>query len=240
MAKDLENTMVGNNVYILTELSKETTNGLITQLSQWVDRIPFKNNLQLPQKPDEKDITEDTVYIIGNNNYANAYAPYDAIPENTPVLNVWINSGGGKDNVTQSFLTILNIAAAKGTIIKTYNLRQAGSNASIIAISGTKGYRYMAESAFNYIHFGDKSGHISHENEMEFVIADFKYFVNETKDIYLNKTNLTKKELQKYFNIEGSGIMSAKQCLEKGICDWVITNDGRFVNKVSDLKSKQR
>ena len=78
MAKDLENTMVGNNVYILTELSKETTNGLITQLSQWVDRLPFKNNLQLPQKPDEKDITEDTVYIIGNNNYANAYAPFFA------------------------------------------------------------------------------------------------------------------------------------------------------------------
>ena len=41
MAKDLENTMVDNNVYILTGIDAETTNGLIIQLTQWVNKIPF-------------------------------------------------------------------------------------------------------------------------------------------------------------------------------------------------------
>jgi len=240
MAKDLENTMVGNNVYILTEITNETTNGLLIQLTQWVDKLPLKNNLIVPQKPDEKDITDDTVYIIGKANSYKSYTPYEAVPNNIPVLNVWINSGGGKDNITQSVLSVFNIASAKGALIKTYNLRQAGSNASIIAVSGTPGYRYMAERAFHYIHFGNKGRQISHENEMAFAIADLKYFADETKYLYLEKTKLTKTELKGYYNIEGSGTLSAKQCLQKGLCDWVITNDGRFVNNVNELKSKQR
>lgn len=240
MANILENTMVNNNVYFLTEITNETTNGLLIHLTQWVDKLPLKNNLNLPKKTAEENITEDTVYVIGNNDSYKTYAPYEMIPENIPVLNVWINSGGGKDNITQSVLSMFNIASAKGAIIKTYNLRQAGSNASIIAISGTPGYRYMAERAFNYIHFGTKNRQISHENELEFAIADLKYFVDETKYLYLDKTNLTKQELKKYYNIESSGLLSAKQCLQKGLCDWVITNDGRFVNNISEIKSNQR
>jgi len=240
MAKDLENTMVDNNVYILTEINNETTNGLLIKLTQWVDKLPLKNNLILPQKPEAKDITDDTCYIIGSNKSYKTYTPYEAVPENIRVLNVWINSGGGKDNITQSVLSMFDIASAKGAIIKTYNLRQACSNASIIAVSGTPGYRYMAERAFNYIHFGNKNRQISHENELGFAIADLRHFVNEAKYLYLEKTKLTKKELNKYYNIEGSGTLSSRQCLEKGLCDWVITNDGRFVNNVAELKAKQR
>ena len=240
MAKDLENIMINNNIYILTDITNETTNGLLINLTQWVDKLPFKNTLTLPQKPDEKDITDDTFYVIGKNNSYKANTPYKAIPENIPVLNVWINSGGGKDNITQSVLSMFDIASAKGAIIKTYNLRQAGSNASVIAVSGTPGYRYMAERAFNYIHFGNKSRQISHENEMDFVIADLKYFANEYKHLYLDKTNLKEQEIRKYHNIEGSGLLNAEQCLKKGLCDWVITNDGRFVNNIAELKSKHR
>ena len=37
-----------------------------------------------------------------------------------------------------------------------------------------------------------------------------------------------------------SGLLNAGQCLKKGLCDWVITNDGRFVNNIAELKSKHR
>ena len=240
MAKDLENTMVGNNVYILTEITNETTNGLLIQLTQWVDKLPLKNNLIVPQKPDEKDITDDTVYIIGKANSYKSYTPYEAVPNNIPVLNVWINSGGGKTNITKSVLSVFNMASAKGTIIKTYNLASASSSASMIAISGTPGYRYMAENAYNYIHFGRYSADTAHTDEIDILTNDLKTFDKTTRLMYLNNTKLTNKELTRYYNTEGAGRLYADQCLQKGLCDWVITNDGRFVNNVNELKSKQR
>lgn len=240
MAKDLENTMVGNNVYILTEITNETTNGLLIQLTQWVDKLPLKNNLIVPQKPDEKDITDDTVYIIGKANSYKSYTPYEAVPNNIPVLNVWINSGGGKTNITKSVLSVFNMASAKGTIIKTYNLASASSSASMIAISGTLGYRYMAENAYNYIHFGRYSADTAHTDEIDILTNDLKIFDKTTRLMYLNNTKLTNKELTRYYNTEGAGRLYADQCLQKGLCDWVITNDGRFVNNVNELKSKQR
>lgn len=240
MAKDLENTMVGNNVYILTVITNETTNGLLMQLTQWVDKLPLKNNLIVPQKPDEKDITDDTVYIIGKDNSYKSYTPYEAVPNNIPVLNVWINSGGGKILVMQSILTLFNMASAKGTIIKTYNIASASSSASMIAISGTPGYRYMAENAYNYIHFGRYSADTAHTDEIDILTNNLKIFDKTTRLMYLNNTKLTNKELTRYYNTEGAGRLYADQCLQKGLCDWVITNDGRFVNNVNELKSKQR
>lgn len=240
MAKDLENTMVGNNVYILTVITNETTNGLLIQLTQWVDKLPLKNNLIVPQKPDEKDITDDTVYIIGKDNSYKSYTPYEAVPNNIPVLNVWINSGGGKISVMQSILTLFNMASAKGTIIKTYNIASASSSASMIAISGTPGYRYMAENAYNYIHFGRYSADTAHTDEIDILTNNLKIFDKTTRLMYLNNTKLTNKELTRYYNTEGAGRLYADQCLQKGLCDWVMTNDGRFVNNVNELKSKQR
>ena len=214
MAKELENTMVDNNVYLLTEITQETTNGLIMQLTQWVNALPFKNKLE------------------------KIYTPYEAIPNDSHVLNIWINCCGGKNNTRQTILTLFNIASAHGTIIKTYNLREASSNASIIAVSGTKGYRYMSEQAFNFIHFGNTGQNVKHPNEIEYVTASFKRHGDESKNIYLRHTKLTEKELDKFQNQEGSGLLTAEQCLRKGLCDWIITNDGRFVNSVAELNKQ--
>ena len=64
MAKDLENTMVGNNIYLLTAINAETTNGLIIQLTQWVNKLP----------------------VVTPNNNTKIYTPYEIIPEDTSVL----------------------------------------------------------------------------------------------------------------------------------------------------------
>jgi len=213
---DLTNTMTNNNIYILTTINAETTNQLIGQLSAWVDKLSFKNYKQ------------------------KIYSPYEKIPIDIPILNVYINSNGGKINIMQSLLTLFNMASAHGTIIKTYNLAHADSSASMIAVSGTHGYRYMAENAYNYIHFGSFSSTTSHTDEIKILTKGIKIFEKTTQTIYLNNTKLTQKELTKYYNTEGAGQLYAKECLTKGICDWIITNDGRFINNVSDLKSNQR
>ena len=242
MAKDLENTMVDNNVYILTGIDAETTNGLIIQLTQWVNKIPFVKKGDLFYKEQKIIPAKDSsVRIITAKEAQNKiYGPHEEIPEHIPTLNVWINSNGGNQFQLLSMLSIFNIASAKGTIIRTYNIGHADSSASMIAISGTHGYRFMAEDAFNMIHYGLSRGSINHPNEVEGVMQDFARSINVTSGIYTTKTNLSKKELSKYQNIEGSGRLNSMQCLEKGICDWVITNDGRFVNNVNELKQNQR
>ncbi len=236
---ELKNIMNKNMVYILTTINPETTNELIMQLSQWVDTIDIttlKNDTHTLQKTEEP-ITDSTVYII---NDKKTYSPCEKIPQKTPVLNVYINSCGGKTLVMQSILTLFNIASAKGAIIKTYNLAHADSSASMIAISGTFGYRYMAENAYNTIHFGNISNGANHINEIEYSNQHIKDWYKQTQHIYLKNTRLVQKELNKYYNIEGSGVLNSKQCLEKGLCDWIITNDGRFVNNIADLKVNQK
>ncbi len=234
MAKEteLKNAMVDNNIYILTTISPETTNELIAQLSHWVDVLPFPNHVERNQQPTENDIS---------GNYSKKiYSPYEMVPTSCPTINVYINSNGGKVVVMQSILTLFNMASAKGTIIKTYNLASASSSASMIAISGTLGYRYMAENAYNYIHFGRYSADTAHTDEIDILTNDLKTFDKTTRLMYLNNTKLTNKELTRYYNTEGAGRLYADQCLQKGLCDWVITNDGRFVNNINELKSKQR
>ena len=217
MAKDLENSMNGNNVYILTDINPETTNELIMQLAQWVDRLE-------PKKYPEKIFT-----------------PYEIIPQDTNVLNVWINSAGGNQSQMLSLLNMFNIASAKGTIIKTYNIGRANSSASMIAVSGTRGYRFMYQDADNLIHYGCSRNTMNHPNELESINKDLKKSINITRNIYLNKTKLTDKEISKYHNIEGAGKLNATQCLNKGLCDWIITSDGRFIKNVAELlKTKQR
>jgi len=214
MAKDLENTMNGNNVYILTEINPETTNGLIMQLAQWVNSLePKKYPVKL-------------------------YTPYEIIPEGTNILNVWINSGGGNQSQLLSLLNMFNIASAKGTIIKTYNIARANSSASMIAVSGTKGYRFMYQDADNLIHYGCSRSTMNHPNELESINKDLKKSINLMRNIYLTKTNLSDQEISKFYDIEGAGKLNAVQCLKKGLCDWIITNDGRFVKNIKEIKTR--
>jgi len=220
MAKDLENTMIDNNIYLLNQISAETTNGLIMQLTQWVNALPItQQNQSTPKK---------------------IYTPYETIPGNIPVLNVWINSSGGNSVQTNSMLNMFYMASARGTIIKTYNIGRASSSASMIAVSGTHGYRYMGEDTFNMIHYGNSKFEIDHPRENEYNNINFKKHLKAMYNLYQRNTRLTKKELQKYFATECAGQLYADQCLTKGVCDWVITNDGRFVNSVSELKNQKQ
>lgn len=220
MAKDLENTMVDNNIYLLTQITPESTNGLIMQLTRWVNALPII-------KPSE-------------NSKWKIYPPYEAVPNETPVLNAWINSGGGNVIQTKSILNMFHMASARGAIIKTYNIGRASSCASMIAVSGTHGYRYMGESSYNMIHYGNSRYEINHPEEREYCIQDNNIHLNNMYNEYKRNTKLTDKELEEYFKIEGSGQLYATQCLDKGLCDWVITNDGRFVNSVSELKNQNQ
>ena len=242
MAKDLENTMNGNNIHLLTQINAETTNGLIIQMTQWLNNLSFTKQGDMFYQ--EKQITPaagSTLRIINAKKAVDRiYTPDEKIPDHIPVLNIWINCSGGNSLQTQSILNILHIASARGAIIRTYNIGRASSSASMIAVSGTKGYRFMGEYAYNFIHYGNSNTSIDHPKELEFAFKDIEMHHGQTREIYLNNTKLSDEEISQYFDIKNSGQLFAKECLEKGICDWIVTNDGRFVNNVNDLKQNQR
>ena len=73
----------------------------------------------------------------------------------------------------------------------------------------------MAEDAYNTIHFGNIGSNINHINEIELSKKYMKNWYTKTQNLYLRTTNLTKKELNKYYNVEQSGFLTAEQCLEK-------------------------
>lgn len=233
MAKDLENTMINNNLYIMTTINSETTMDALIKLTQWVDALPIRKNNTIV-KP--KKITDDTVYVIG----AKIFSPYEAIPSNRTVLNVYINCNGGTNMMTDSILTLFNIASSKGTIIKTYNLNNASSNASRIAVSGTKGYRYMAQNAYNFIHYGNISVDVNRASDLEYLQKRPQRHLDLAKQTYKDNTKLTDEEINMFLSIENSGMLTAQECLEKGLCDWIITNDGRFINEIKDMQTRQR
>ena len=235
-----ENSMKSNNVYIFTNIYEETTNNLIKSLSEWVQ------TKSMPKPTEEKTNEQKSqnlkkqipgTYVChrpqksGNTKQSDTIImPYDKWPENKPLLNVYINSSGGQVYTLLALLSLIHMAKANGTIVRTFNLAWAASAASILTISGTKGYRYMAEDASNYIHFGRAGVIAERQDEIEYKMKTISEHSKLLQKQYLENTSVTQQELDRYFTTEGSGHLNAKECLEKKICDWIITNSGKYVN----------
>lgn len=217
--KAQENTMFENMIFMCTEITEETTNKMTANLIEWVSKL----------KPAKAEIlAKNTTTII---------SPYDEWPENQPVLEVYLQTPGGEIPVAQSIMSLFKMARAKGTIIKTINLSKAASCGSLLAVSGTKGYRYMAEDAYNLIHYGARGGTSTRDGEAERMLQRNNETTNILKKIYLDNTQLSLKEINKYFTFEGAGRLNAKACLEKGICDFVIKNNGQYTNDPKLIQS---
>ena len=217
--KTQENMMQDNMIFMCTEITEETTNKMTAKLIEWVNKL----------KPAKAEIlAKNTATII---------SPYNEWPENQPVLEVYLQTPGGVISVAKSIMSLFKMARAKGAIIKTINLSQAASCGSLLAVSGTKGYRYMAEDAYNLIHYGSRGGSSTRDGEAERVLQKNNEITNSLKKIYLDNTQLSLKEINKYFTFEDTGRLNAKACLEKGICDFVITSDGQYINNPKLIQS---
>lgn len=180
---DIKNIITGNNIYIRTQINLETTTDVIiglTMMEQSIKDHEFPNISEYSYPPTKNDF-----------------------PGNT-LVNVYISSNGGEDLTTFAIINLFDMIKAKGAIIRTYNLACAGSNAGVIAISGSKGYRYMASHAYNMIHFGKYTTSAARQSEIEQVFINLKDDNAEYKDLYLKNTKLTEQEINKYFDNEGS------------------------------------
>jgi len=207
------NYVSGNKVFILDNILKETCAELIGNLSNMVDRLPW-------------DAPYDTSLGVG----ATIKNPYN-LPNTAPaVVDVYINSSGGDVDATKSILGLLNIARAKGAIIRTTVLGRAASCASHIAVQGAPNFRIMYAQSYHMIHYGktslsfDKLGEIDKANKYEKTHTQILF------EPYLKYTDLTRKELNDLQKTE-FGHKFADECLKKKLCDWILTIDGKFIHR---------
>lgn len=70
------------------------------------------------------------------------------------VIKVFIDSNGGYARYLYDLLALIERAKAMGVIVETYVFGMAASCGSILAASGTKGFRFIGENAHHMCHLG--------------------------------------------------------------------------------------
>ncbi len=70
-------------------------------------------------------------------------------------ITVNIDSRGGYTNVLKSMLARFDDAKSKGITIETFVTGEAASCASLLAVSGSKGHRYINRDSEHLAHLGD-------------------------------------------------------------------------------------
>lgn len=74
-------------------------------------------------------------------------------------IEIWINSNGGNGWLCMHLCHLVELAKTKGIIVKTIVTQVALSSGSILAVTGTKGHRYISKTAEHLIHYGQFDGY---------------------------------------------------------------------------------
>lgn len=202
------NYIAGSQIYILGDFSNKEMNELVGNLGNYI--------FSLPPYPIYKMSTKIT-------------SPYNTKDIKNPIIDIFIDSCGGATNSLQNISSLLNIAKSRGAIIRTTVLSRAFSCGSLLAIQGTPGFRIMAHDARHLIHFGSASMSVSNPEDILIraqQIAEHKKIINEK---YKTHTKIQAKQLEKMMHCE-SGYLTAQECLEMKICDWIIGENGKIRN----------
>lgn len=211
--KNKTNYVKGNAIFLYDALHQETCADFVGDIAELIMSKPYRQ----PQ----------------TQNIANLETPYDISGHG--VIDVFIDSPGGDVSQKNTILTFLNIARSKGIIIRTTVTGTAASCASLIAIQGTPGFRVMYQEAYNMIHYGRSVTAATAEGEAEKSFKTIKERHKYIVDTYKKFTDLTDKEIAACMKSEAN-YFSAKKCLEKNMCDWVLTDVGTYIKR----ENKQR
>lgn len=199
-----------NKIFMLGGFNEKDTFELIGNISDMVDKLPWSQVYDPTQRKEE----------ITN--------PYK-LQTTHKVIDVYINSRGGQLDTMNSISGLLNLARAKGAIIRTTVIGGASSCGSLLAVQGTPNFRIMHEMSYHYIHYGQSWYAPARDGEIDNAIAVEKNVRNKMKELYLENTKISKGKLDKMMQTEYNQF-DAFECLDMGLCDWVLTNKGKFVN----------
>lgn len=79
-----------------------------------------------------------------------------------PSIEIIIDSNGGNGNTLMHLVDLVETAKKNGITVKTIVRNRAYSSGSMLAITGSKGHRYIAPAAEHLIHYGSVNGWYNH------------------------------------------------------------------------------
>lgn len=123
----------------------------------------------------------------------------------TRYVEVYINSSGGSTNVLKTFLDAFKHLKKNGVTVSTFVTGNASSAASMLAVAGSPGHRYISETASHYVHYGTvkNKSHNPVELRQELEDADRAFkFIEE--HYYEFADGLVVENTGKYFTAEES------------------------------------
>ena len=208
MAQKESNYILGNSVFILDDFRTTTTNEMIGNLSDLVMNL----------EPRAEYKCKGTLK-----------SPYDIDTKQYNIIDVFINSNGGDVTILNTITTLLGIAKSKGAIIRTTVCSKAYSCGSALAIMGTPGFRIMYSNAYHLVHFGSQSRTAKLESEIDSVTNNMKENHANWKNLYLNNTKITPKELKKLMSKDS--FVTANDALKFSFADWIINEKGIIHNR---------
>lgn len=143
-----------------------------------------------------------------------------------------INSNGGFTTYVRSLLSYVEKAKSQGIIIETYVDDRAYSCASILAISGSKGHRYITSWGEHLVHYGG-SGNVRGFTEIDFdrTAKRLKNHKKRNQEIYMYYTNLTLNQIKK-LEEQDSAFLYAHECIKYGLADKIF-GDENMLKQVS-------
>ena len=140
------------------------------------------------------------------------------------VLNFIINSPGGESYTMMTIVGLINLARLYDIVINTFVLGEAGSAASLIAVSGDN--RFMSNISRHFIHFGSIWDVTQKHSEIEKICYQNKEYAENLVGLYLkaSKGLLTRTKLLELESDE-RGYLNAEDCVKYGLCDSIIEDD---------------
>lgn len=142
-----------------------------------------------------------------------------------------INSVGGRSDTLRSLLSLIEQAKEKKVIIETYVESVAYSCGSVLAMSGTKGYRYIAIWGSHLIHYGLAYASGRTPTNFQRDVEHATFYKNIDKELYLYYTKLTLDQVNKLME-QDSSYLYADECIKYGLADKLI-GDKNMVTQIS-------
>lgn len=149
-------------------------------------------------------------------------SPYDITDRQA--FDLYINGYGRDLTAFSSFAALLALMRARGAIIRTNIIGTARDAAGLLAILGTPGFRIMYESAtlVPYTSACQRNLGFVAPSSIRPTNSEIEYI----RSIYKKNTKLSNDEITDM--MQNSQPITATQCLKRGLCDWILQNNGKM------------
>ncbi len=134
-------------------------------------------------------------------------------------IKFYINSHGGYAMYVKELIGHIDVAKSHGIIIETYVFGNAYSCGSILAVSGTKDYRYVGEHAEHLCHLGQAGSYSINDIELERNNLRTKAHFDFVRSIY--RKNCTIKDLNKVIK-DDCLFIRGNEIIKMGLADKIL------------------